>query len=234
MQKHLGIVGCSAEGAALCYRTYCVEASALAGDYFHPEVSMHTNCLGVYMCYINDDDWQKVAELMLDSANKLASVGAELLVCPDNTIHQAMPIVRESSPLPWLHIADEVLAVAADKGFSKVGVLGTKFLMEGPVYRESAARAGIEVAMPDEQTRVAVNSVIFDELVHGVFTDTSRSLFNSIIGELKGQGCEAVVLGCTEIPLLVDPQTSPLPVLDSTRILARAAIREAAHQSVRK
>ena len=213
MHKHLGIVGCSAEGAALCYRTFCLEASRQAGRYMHPEVSMHTNCLGAYMRAIEADDWQQVAALMLDSARKLAAAGAELLICPDNTIHQSMPIVMESSPLPWLHIADEAIASAAENGWTKVGVLGTKFLMEGPVYRESAARCGIAAVFPDADDRVSINRTIFEELVHGVIADTSRDYFNGVIDNLRRAGCQAVVLGCTEIPLLVDPETSPLPVL---------------------
>jgi aspartate racemase len=141
MARHIGIVGCSAEGAALCYLTICTEAAGRMGRHNHPEVSMHTHPLARYMEAIERDDWQAVADLMLDSGRRLAAVGAELLISPDNTIHQAMPLVTPKSPLPWLHIADEVITAARAGGYKHLAVLGTKFLMEGPVYRVAAAAA---------------------------------------------------------------------------------------------
>jgi len=225
--RHIGIVACSAEGAALCYLTISTEAADRMGRHNHPEVSMHTHPLARYMAAIERGNWQAVADLMLDSARRLTSIGAELLISPDNTIHQAMPLVAPKSPLPWLHIAGEVIAAARAGGYKRLAVLGTKFLMEGPVYREAAAAAAIEVQTPDEPDRVRINRIIFDELVYGRFTAESREYFNGVMASLKSRGCDAAVLGCTEIPLLVDPAAAPLPVLDSTRLLARAALREA-------
>jgi aspartate racemase len=168
-----------------------------------------------------------VAELMLRSAAKLAASGAEFLVCPDNTIHQALPLLESRSPLPWLHIADEVAVEAKARGYRKLGVLGTRYLMEGPVYSHRLERFGLGHAIPDRADRTRIDQLIFDELVYGVLRDTSREYFNDVIAGLRAQGCDAVVLGCTEIPLLVIPEQAPLPVLDSTRLLARAAIRVA-------
>ena len=227
MARHIGIVGCSAEGAALCYLTICTEAAGRMGRHNHPEVSMHTHPLARYMEAIERDDWQAVADLMLDSGRRLAAVGAELLISPDNTIHQAMPLVTAKSPLPWLHIADEVIAAARAGGYKHLAVLGTKFLMEGPVYRVATAAAAVEMQIPDEPDRLRINQVIFDELVCGCFRPESREYFNQVMARMKARGCDAAVLGCTEIPLLVDPATAPLPMLDSTRLLARAALREA-------
>ena len=231
MAKHIGIVACSAEGAALCYRTVCAEAAEPMGRHNHPECSMHTHPLARYLPHIETGNWKAVADLMLDSARRLAQVGAEFLICPDNTVHEAWPHVRAASPRPWLHIADEVCDAARAAGYTNLAILGTKFLMEGPVYRDAAARAGLAMQIPDTSDRDRINRIIFDELVAGRFLPESRDYFNQVMADLKSRGCDAAVLGCTEIPLLVDPLAAPLPTLDSTRLLARAAIREALKES---
>jgi aspartate racemase len=226
MAKHIGIVACSAEGAALCYRTLCAEAPALMGEHLHPEVSMHTHPLGEYMAHIRAGDWAGVAQLMLSSARKLASIGARFAVCPDNTIHQALDQVLPASPIPWLHIAEAVGEEARARGFKTLAITGTKYLMTGPVYPAALQRFGLACRIPAEPDRERIDTIIFKELVNGVFREESRLYFNQVIGGLKAQGCDGVVLGCTEIPLLVDPADCPLPTLDSTRLLARAALRE--------
>ncbi len=227
MPQHIGIVGCSAEGAALCYRTICLEGARLLGPYNHPEVSMHTPPLAEYMKVIESGDWAGVAELMMSSAEKLARAGADFLISPDNTIHQAFDLVEHRSPRPWLHIAREVACEAKRNHFKRLAVLGTRYLMEGPVYPEALKAAGIDYRMPAPAQREKINHIIMDELVQGEFLPRSRGYFNEVIGSLKQEGCDAVVLGCTEIPLLVNEESSPLPPLDSTRLLARAALRKA-------
>ncbi len=227
MAKHVGIVACSAEGAALCYRTLCTEAASVMGEHRHPEVSLHTYPLGEYMVHIRSGNWEGVADLMISSAEKLHKIGAEFAICPDNTIHQAFDLVVKASPIPWLHIAEAVAEEAKRNGFSTLGVLGTKYLMTGPVYPETLNRHGISTLIPDEGDRERIDTIIFKELVNGIFREESRAFFNEVIRKLADRGCEAAVLGCTEIPLIVDPEDCPLPTLDSTRLLARAAIREA-------
>lgn len=227
MAKHVGIVGCSAEGAALCYRTFCVEGAQLMGEHDHPEVSMHTHSLHAYMEFIDRGDWEGVGELMLDSAQRLKGIGADFVISPDNTIHQALDLVRDRSPLPWLHIAEEVAAEAERNGYKHVGVTGTRYLMEGPVYPPKLNARGIQHSVPTPEQRREINRIIFDELVYGRFLPGSLKFFQDVITDLRSRGCDAVALSCTEIPLLVTPEDSPLPVLDSTRLLARAALREA-------
>jgi aspartate racemase len=227
MSKHIGIVACSAEGAALCYRAICDEAPALMGPHMHPEISMHTHCLGEYMSFIQLYDWQGVAGLMLSSANKLAKAGADFLISPDNTIHHAFDLVAARSPLPWLHIVDEVAVVAKSRGYRKLAITGTKYTMEGTVYQTKLPAAGFEFLVPDAEERARIDQIIMEELVNGIFSEESRTYFQQVIGRMSHAGCDAVVLGCTEIPLIVDDITSPLPTLDSTRILARAALRHA-------
>lgn len=226
MAKHIGIVGCSAEGAALCYRTLCMEGPALMGEHMHPEVSMHTHPLAEYMVHVRAGNWEGVAELLLSSVRKLASIGAEFAICPDNTHHQAFDLAVPRSPIPWLHIAEVVGEEARARGFSRLGITGTKYLMTGPVYPERLSKQGISCVIPDPEDRERINTIIFKELVNAVFKESSRLCFNEVIEKLKGQGCDAVVLGCTEIPLLVNPNDCPLPILDSTRLLARAALTE--------
>ncbi len=227
MTKHIGIVACSAEGAALCYRTICAKAPHEMGEHMHPEISMHTHPLGEYMVHIRSGNWKGVAELMLSSADKVFKVGAEFAICPDNTIHEAFEYVVEKSPIPWLHIAEAVAEEAVQRGFLKLAILGTKYLMVGPVYPKTLDKFDISYEIPDENDRIRIDQIIFEELVNGIFPEKSRMYFNEVIQKLKERGCDAAILGCTEIPLIVDPKDCPLPTLDSTRLLAHSALKEA-------
>lgn len=224
---HIGIVACSAEGAALCYRTICLEAAETLGTHNHPEVSMHTHSLGEYMRVAETAGWAAAGELMLDSAQKLTAAGADFLICPDNTIHQGLPSMRSRLPRPWLHIAAVVADEAARRGYQRIGVLGTRWLVDSEVYPEQLAARGLESVRPTADEREAINRIIMDELVCGVFRPEAIATHQQVIARMKGEGCDAVVLGCTEIPLIMNDGNSPLPALDSTRLLARAALRRA-------
>lgn len=234
MAQHIGIVGCSAEGAALCYRTICIEGASLLGAHDHPEVSLHTHSLAEYKKYYPKGDWEGVARLMLSSAEKLAHAGAEFLICPDNTIHAAFDRVAPRSPLPWLHIAEEVAKEAQRRGFKRLGVLGTYHLTASQVYPEKLGEIGIACEFLDEAGRREIDRVIMDELVYGQFPPNSLLYFLDSIDEFEQRGCDAVVLGCTEIPLLVRPEDSRLPTLDSTRLLARAALARSVGAAARR
>jgi aspartate racemase len=227
MAQHIGIVACSAEGAALCYRTVCVEGAQLLGGHDHPEVSVHSHSLGKYMRCIYDGDWQGVGDLMLSSAEKLAQSGAAFLICPDNTIHQALAYIEPHSPLPWLHIAGVVAARASECGFRRVGLTGTRYLVASEVYPEKLAARGIEYVRPSDAECAEINRIIMDELVRGRFTAEAIAYLQRVIEGMKGAGCDAVVLGCTEIPLIMSDANSALPTLDSTRLLAREALKRA-------
>ena len=225
--QHIGIVACSAEGAALCYRTICVEGAQYLGAHDHPEVSMHTHPLARYMEPIYRGDWAAVGEIMLSSAHKLAKVGADFMICPDNTVHQALPYFESRSPLPWMHIAEVVAAEAAARGLRRIGLTGTRYLVESEVYPERLKAHGLEFLRPNPAERDEINRIIMDELVYGVFKPEAVAYFQRVMGRMKDEGCDAVVLGCTEIPLIMSDANSPLPTLDSTRLLARAALRRA-------
>lgn len=226
--RHIGIVGCSSEGAALCYRTICLEAEPLMGLHAHPEITMHTISLAEYMSFLNgQEDWQGVAELMLRSADRLKRAGADFLISPDNTIHAAMKYVLPNSPLPWLHIAQVVGTAARGRGFKKLAITGTKFLVESDVYPHELEKLDIACMCPSKEQRKNINNIIFNELVRGIQKLESLFYMQQTIEQMKNQGCDAVVLGCTELPLLMTDEDSPLPSLDSTRLLARAALRHA-------
>lgn len=227
MTQHIGIVAGSAEGAALCYRTICLEAPAILGEHNHPEITMNSMPLAEYMQHIYDGDWKAVGESLAASASKVAAAGADFAICPDNTFHQAFEYLLPKSPIPWLHIANSVAEEAHRQGYRRLGILGTKYLMEGPVYPETLKHFELERRIPDEPDRLRINDIIFKELVNGIFLESSRLYFNEVTAKLKAQDCDAVVLGCTEIPLIVRPDDSPLPTLDSTRLLARAALKKA-------
>jgi aspartate racemase len=227
MPQHIGIVACSAEGAALCYKTICVEGGQLMGPHAHPEVSMHTHSLADYVERLDRGDRAGVAELMLSSAHKLARAGADFLICPDNTIHQAMAHVLPRSPLPWLHIAEVVAAEAAARGYGKLGITGTRWLIDSEVYPEKIEAKGLAWLRPTDAERDETDRIIMDELVQSVFTQEAIATYQRVMDRMKAAGCDAVILGCTEIPLIMNDGNSPLPTLDSTRLLARAALKRA-------
>ena len=225
--KHIGIVACSAEGAALCYQTICRDALQLVGKNDHPRITMDSIPLARWMPAFDAGDYPAVARVMLESARLLAAAGADFAICPDNSAHLAWDDVQAATPIPWLHIARVVGAEAKACGYRRVGVLGTRFTMREPVYRDALAALDIDSLIPEPDDFDTVDRVIFTELIDGVITDASRDAYRGVIERLRERGCDAVALACTEIPLLVRPGDSSLPTLDSTRLLAAAALREA-------
>jgi len=226
--KHIGIVACSAEGAALCYQTICREALATVGKNDHPRITLDSIAMAGWIPAFDARDYAGVARIMLDSARLLARAGADFAICPDNSAHLAWEQLQAATPIPWLHIATVLGEEAVRRGFRRIGILGTRYTMGGPVYTQALGRLGIATLVPEADDFAMVDRVIFAELVDGVFSDASRQAYYRAIRRLGERGCDAVALACTEIPLLVRPEESPLPTLDSTRLLARAALAEAA------
>jgi aspartate racemase len=186
---------------------------------------MHTFPLSQYVPHLERGEWQAVADLMLVSAVKLASAGAQFLICPDNTIHQALPWVLPRSPLPWLHIAEVVAQTALERGYRRLAITGTRWLTESEVYPQKLSARGLQYLRPRAEERDEINRIIMEELVRGEFTSGAIACFQRVIARMKSEGCDAVILGCTEIPLIINDANSALPTLDSTRLLARAALR---------
>ncbi|MGI5329086.1 aspartate/glutamate racemase family protein [Actinomadura nitritigenes] len=226
--EHLGILAHSAEGAALCFRAFCHEGFRELGPDDHPDVTLDLIALACSMPYWEAGDHDAVRAVLAESVRRLAAAGATFFACPDNTAHMALERPGDDLALPGLHIAEVVADRAARDGRTRVGVLGTRYTMDGPVYPRELAARGIEAMVPDAADRGRVHEIIFGELVNGVVTEESRRAYVRIIERLAERGCDAVALVCTEIPLLVTPEASPLPTLDSTRLLARAAFEVAA------
>jgi aspartate racemase len=229
MPQHIGIIACSAEGAALCYRAICAEGARILGPHAHPEISMHSQSLADYVDCLDRGDLQAVGQLMLSSAGKLASIGADFLICPDNTIHQAFAYVEPLSPRPWLHIAEVVADKAAERGHKRLGLTGTRWLVNSEVYPEKLSALNLECVRPSVAERDEISRIIMEELVYGVFKPEGIAYFQQVFSRMKSEGCDAVILGCTEIPLIMNDSNSPLPTLDSTRLLARAALNRAVY-----
>ena len=222
--RRIGILAHSAEGAALCFLEAVHEGERRLGAHAHPDIVLDIEAMGASM-----EDWARgdhapIAERFRRASIRLAVAGAEFFICPDNTAHMALETAPRPMALPGLHIAEIVAEEAARRGFAKIGIAGTLWTMEGPAYPGAFARRGLAHAAPPRAAREDIQRIIFDELVRGKVLDASRERLAAIVGDLKREGCDAVVLGCTELPMLLDDTTSPLPVLDSTRLLARAAV----------
>jgi aspartate racemase len=230
--KHLGILAHSAEGAALCFRAFCQEGFAKLGPHDHPDVTMDCIALARSMGAWDDGEYTSIRAILSESVRRLAATAADFFVCPDNTAHMALEEPGEDLALPGLHIAEVVAERAVGDGRVRVGVLGTRYLMDGLLYPRAFAAHGIAVELPDPSDRDVINKIIFTELVNGVLTTSSRQEYVRVIEQFAARGCDAVALVCTEIPLLITPETSPLPTLDSTRLLAHAAFEVAVGRRV--
>jgi aspartate racemase len=225
--KHIGILAHSFEGATLCFRTACLEGVERLGAHMHPEITMTCSPMALVLDAWERGDNRELRAFFAKDAARLAAAGADFFVCPDNTAHIALESEGEPFPIPGLHIGEVVADEAAKRGYRKVGILGTKYTMTGPVYPGALGRRGLEWAVPEEDDRSLVNSIIFDELCLGTFRDESRKAYVRIIDKLAAEGCDSVALVCTEIPLLITADVSPLPILDSTRLLAKASVEVA-------
>jgi aspartate racemase len=218
----VGIVAGTAEGAALCYRTLCQEAQRVMGRNMHPKITLHAFPLRNYLEAIDRDDWTMVAQLLSRSVDILVAAGADFVICPNNTLHEAFDLVK--TPVPWRHIAKPVALEATHRGWRRVGLLGTQLVMEGGVYTRSLQTSNIDVVIPDRDDRLRIQHIIRTELIAGLFMNKSRAFLQKVIAGMAAQGAEAVILGCTELPLLISEDQSVLPLLDSTRLQAQDAV----------
>jgi len=222
--KHFGIVAHSAEGAALCFTTFCHEGGARLGADLHPDVTVDCIAHGLSLKAWAEGDYDFIRDIHATSIARLAKAGAVFFGCADNTSHIALEHPGPDFEIPGLNIGDVVAAEAKKRGMRRVGVLGTRFTMDGPVYRRALAAKGIEFVIPDPADRAEIDRVIFEELVRGKFLDASRAFYLAVIEKLKQDGCDGVAMVCTEIPILLEGVETALPTLDSTRLLARAAL----------
>jgi aspartate racemase len=220
----IGILAHSADGSALCYLEMVRESARRLGRHEHPEITLSIRPMGPSLPRYARGDLAGVGAELRRTAERLAAAGCAFFVCPDNTAHIALEATTTPLPLPGLHICEELARSASMQGHRRIGLLGTRWTMEGPSYPAAFARHGLEFLVPPAGERALVDEVIFEELCQGVTSASSRERFVRITEGLQGEGCDSVALSCTEIPLLVPPEASPLPTLDSTRLLAHAAV----------
>ena len=225
--KTIGIVAHSFEGGALCFITACREGVVLLGPHMHPKIVMSVIPMALSLPGWEANDYAAVGKFLAEGVQTVADAGADFFICPDNTAHIVMEQIVEDLPIPGLHIADVVCNEISKQGSKRVGLLGTNWTMTGPVYENALRKRGLERLIPDETTRHSLNTAIFDELCMSIFKPGTTDRFLGAINDLKSRGADCVVLGCTEIPLIVTPENSSLPTLDSTRLLAKYAVLEA-------
>jgi aspartate racemase len=225
--KTIGICAHSYEGAALCFLTACKEGELAMGEHMHPTVVMSAVPLGLSMLAWETGDYDEIAKHLTKGVEQLAKAGADFFICPDNTAHIVLERAITQLPIPGLHIAEVVCKEILSHGWKNVALLGTKWTMTGSVYSSALEKNGLKLFLPEEQRRLEINNAIFNELCHGIFKPETVELFRQTIANLKQQDAECVILGCTEIPLIITEENSPLPVLDSTRLLAKAAVNMA-------
>lgn len=228
--KTIGIAAHSYEGGALCFLTACREGAVAMGPHMHPDIVVSAVPMGLSLPGWESGDHAAVADHLARGVDQVARAGADFFICPDNTAHVVLEQIAEELPIPGLHIANVVRREITEAGWRKVGLLGTNWTMTGTVYPNALARHGLEHLVPDEPVRDRIHAAIFDELCQGVMRQETTELFLDAIQDLEGRGAECVILGCTEIPLIVDSSNSPLPVLDSTRLLAEYAVAEALNE----
>lgn len=228
--KTVGIVAHSYEGAALCFITACKEGAVHLGPHMHPNIVMSAVPMALSLPGWEANDYSAVGRFLAKGVQMVADAGSDFYVCPDNTAHIVLEQIASDLPIPGLHIADVVCEELSKHGWKHIGLLGTRWTMNGPVYEKALKERGLERLIPDDRTIELINAAIFDELCLGIFNPGTTELFLRSIGDLKSKGAECVILGCTEIPLIVTPENSPLPTFDSTRLLAKYAIVEAVSQ----
>lgn len=225
--KVIGICAHSYEGGALCFLTACKEGATLLGPHLHPNIILSAVPMGLSMPGWEADDYDEISRHLKKGVEQIAQGGADFFICPDNTAHIVLEKVILELPIPGLHIADVICHEISLNGWVKVGLLGTKWTMKGPVYLNALRKRNLEILIPDEEHRNQIDNAIFEELCQGIFTQATINLFQNSIEMLKQQGAQCVILGCTEIPLIINAKNSALPVLDTTRLLAKAAVKYA-------
>lgn len=222
--KTIGVAAHSYEGGTLSFLTVCREGAAMLGPHMHPTVVASAIPMGLSMEAWEADDFDVIGRYHSEGVAQVAKAGADFFICPDNTSHIVLEKFIDREPIPGLHIADVVCHQIHQKGWKKVGLLGTKWTMNGPVYPKAFEKYGFEKLLPNETAQAKINAAIFEELCQSVFKEETVSVFVNAIKDLKDQGAECVILGCTEIPLIINSKNSVLPTLDSTRLQAKYAV----------
>lgn len=225
--KHIGIVGVTAEGAAECFRTICSEAAARAGAHKHPEISLHIRSFHEILAAQEERNWNRVAGYLLESIRKLEEAGAEFVIIPANSVHFALPVIRQKSPLPIFSIVDETADECMRRGYKRAAVLGVGLTMSGGLYAEALRDHGIEHVLPPAGDQEHLSRIIYEEIVPSRVTEKGMERLLKIVSKLKDQDCDVAILACTELPLVLNEKNCALPLVNSTKVLALRAVEEA-------
>ena len=228
MHKRIGILGGLTPESTVPYYMHIVHRyQELHGDHGYPEVVIYSVSFQRYEDWMEREDWDSIEAGLAEGLRALGAAGADFAVIATNTMHNLYDRLEKSSPIPLLSLVDATAEEVKRRGIRRVGLIGTRFAMNKPFYREGLKRHGIEVVVPDERDQAYIGRVIFEELSFGVLREESRRGSLEIIGRLHERGAEGVILGCTEIPLLVKQEHTRIPVFDTTTIHAEAALQHA-------
>jgi aspartate racemase len=226
--RHIGIIGVSPEGSSLFYREFYRRGEAQLGDAFHaPRVTLHNEPggLNAYVNAVDKEDWQTIGQLLAESAKKLVSAGADLLIVPDNLMQFGIQLAEHSAPVPWLKMTDAVADAVTADGRTALGIIGTRLVMEGSTYQTLLGIKGVKVIAPEPADAQMIDDIIFDELIHGTVNDQSRAKWLGAIDRLAKRGAQGVILAATEAPLLLSAEDTPLPIYDSLALLADHCVK---------
>ncbi len=227
MTKHIGIVGVSPEGASLCYQQLFRHAAVMLEPHQHPTASLHNIPLARYVDAVRGDDWLQVANLLRDSAERLASIGAEFCFTPDNAVQHAVQLAETNSPIPWLKMTNAVADRIEQDKRQTVGVIGTRYVTLGSAYQTDLGMRGIKLVRPSDEDAAELDGIIFNELVYGIIEEESREAMMRVIVRLSDKGCEGIIIGSSEAPLLITAELCDVPLYNASDIMAEQALRYA-------
>jgi len=225
--KTIGIVGITAEGASLCYRTIVAESARALPDGAHPPIAMYTGSFAALNERLSRRDWPGVGALISDSIERLVSSGAELIIMPANATHYAVDYFLPQCPVPFLSIVDVSADACVQGRYARVAVLGIGLTMTDGLYDHPLRSHGIEPMTPTPDEQAALNQIIYGEIIPARVTATTAPRIVEILAALRERGAEAAILACTELPLVISEENTPLPFIDTTRLLARTALANA-------
>lgn len=220
----IGIIGVSSEGAAYCYTAICEESWARFSKFVQPEIILHNYSLSYYIKLLESSDKNGMSNLILSSINKLKTGGADVVICPDNSVHFAIDEVLKKTSVPLISILDIVIDECKLNNYERIGLLGTKYTMKGDFYFNALSKEGIEIITPDNKMQDLIHSIILNKLGPGQIVKRGYKTINNILGNLYSKGSNAIVLGCTELPLIISEGMSPLPLINTTRLLAKKSV----------
>ncbi|MBL0387698.1 aspartate/glutamate racemase family protein [Tumebacillus sp. ITR2] len=231
--KTIGLLGgMSWESTAVYYRQMNEEIRNRAGGLHSAKILLHSFDFAEIVAYQTAGDWKKAAGLLLEAARRLEAAGADLLLICTNTMHQVADDVQAAVTIPLVHIVDVTAEAIAAQGLKRIGLLGTKYTMSMDFYRERMKQHGIELLVPPVDEQTEINRVIFEELCQGIVKKSSRDAYQETVRDLKSRGAQGIILGCTEIMLLLNQDDLPLPMFDSTTLHVQKAVELAMHSNV--